>query len=311
MSDIEAGSIGAGVAPSPVPPRRSDPELVPQSGFRQGVAALLRDRSAMVGLVVLLIALAAAILAPVIAPYDPNIGDSHALLASPLTQGHILGTDQQGRDILSRILFGARLAFPEAMIPVIAAGLAGMLLGLIGGFFKGFVGEIIMRSLDVLFAIPMVLLAIAIATTLGSGLPTVILSMAVVITPYIARVVATTAAQIRSAPFVDAARCAGFSELRILRREILPHAIPAVVVYGTTNMGAMVVFAAGFGFLGLGAPPPTADWGAMISSGMQSLASAPWVSAVPGVAIVIVSLAFNYLGDGLRIALDPRLRNRH
>jgi peptide/nickel transport system permease protein len=157
----------------------------------------------------------------------------------------------------------------------------------------------------------MVLLAIAIATTLGSGLPTVILSMAVVITPYIARVVATTTAQIRSAPFIDAARCAGFSEWRILRREVLPHVIPAVVVYGTTNMGAMVVFAAGFGFLGLGAPPPAADWGAMISDGMKSLASAPWVSTVPGIAIVIVSLAFNYLGDGLRVALDPRLRIRH
>jgi ABC-type dipeptide/oligopeptide/nickel transport system permease subunit len=131
-----------------------------------------------------------------------------------------------------------------------------------------------------------------------------------VITPYIARVVATTTAQLRSAPFIDAARCAGFSEWRILRREVLPHVIPAVVVYGTTNMGAMVVFAAGFGFLGLGAPPPAADWGAMISGGMKSLASAPWVSTVPGIAIVIVALAFNYLGDGLRVALDPRLRNR-
>ncbi len=287
------------------------PDTTPDSAFKQGLRALLRDRMAMLGLIVLVLAVIAAIFAPLLAPYDPDSGDGASILVPPFSPGHILGADQQGRDVLSRILFGARLAFPEATIPVVFAALVGMLLGLIGGFFKGFAGELVMRSLDVLFAIPMVLLAIAIATTLGSGLPTVILSMAVVITPYIARVVATTTAQLRSAPFIDAARCAGFSEWRILRREVLPHVIPAVVVYGTTNMGAMVVFAAGFGFLGLGAPPPTADWGAMISGGMKSLASAPWVSTVPGIAIVIVSLAFNYLGDGLRVALDPRLRNRH
>jgi peptide/nickel transport system permease protein len=288
-----------------------EPDRPPASAFRQGLRALLRDRMAIAGLVVLVSAILAALFAPVLAPYDPDIGDGASIFAPPFTTGHLLGADEQGRDILSRILFGARLAFPEAVIPVICAAIAGMFLGLIGGFFKGIVGELVMRSLDVLFAIPMVLLAIAIATTLGSGLPTVILSMAVVITPYIARVVATTTAQLRAAAFIDAARCAGFTEWRILRREVLPHVIPAVIVYGTTNMGAMVVFAAGFGFLGLGAPPPTADWGAMISGGMKSLASAPWVSTVPGIAIVLVSLAFNYVGDGLRIALDPRLRNRH
>ena len=193
---------------------------------------------------------------------------------------------------------------------MLAAAAAGLALGLVGGFFRHSAGEVVMRALDVLFAIPMVLLAIAIAAALGNGMPTVILSMAIVITPYVARVVATTTAQQRSAPFIEAARCAGFSDWRIVRREILPHAIPAVVVYGTTNMGAMVVFAAGFGFLGLGAQPPTPDWGAMIADGMRSLESAPWVSTVPGIAIVVVSLAFNYVGDGLRVALDPRLRTR-
>jgi peptide/nickel transport system permease protein len=282
----------------------------PRSALRQAVHAFLRDRAAVAGLLVLVVALAVTALAPLLTPYDPTSGDEDAILVAPLTEGHPLGTDTQGRDILARILFGARLAFPEAVVPVAAAGAAGMVLGLIGGFFAGLFGEIVMRALDVLFAIPMVLLAVAIATTLGSGLPTVILSMAVVITPYIARVVATTAAQQRNAPFVEAARCAGFSEWRILRREILPHVLPAVVVYSTTNMGAMVVFAAGFGFLGLGAQPPTPDWGAMIAGGMRSLASAPWISTVPGIAIVLMSLAFNYVGDGLRVALDPRLRTR-
>jgi ABC-type dipeptide/oligopeptide/nickel transport system permease subunit len=282
----------------------------PLSARRQALNAFMRDRMAVLGLIVLVVALIMSVLAPVLAPYDPTIGDDDSIMVPPLSKGHLLGTDTQGRDLLSRIFFGARLAFPEAVIPVVAAASAGLMLGLIGGFFPRSIGEVVMRALDVLFAVPMVLLAIAIAATLGNGLPTVILSMAIVITPYIARVVATTTAQQRSAPFIEAARCAGFNDWQILRREILPHVIPAVVVYGTTNMGAMVVFAAGFGFLGLGAQPPTPDWGAMISGGMRSLASAPWISTVPGIAIVVISLAFNYVGDGLRVALDPRLRTR-
>lgn len=293
-----------------VPRAMPIPPPPPLSAFRQALAAFLRDRMAVIGLLVLTVALAVSALAPWITPYDPTVGDQNATLAPPLTAGHLLGTDTQGRDLLARIIFGARLAFPEAVVPVAAAAAGGLVLGLIGGFFERSFGEVVMRVLDVLFAIPMVLLAIAIAATLGSGLPTVILSMAIVITPYIARVVATTTSQQRTAPFVEAARCAGFSEWQILRREILPHVIPAVVVYSTTNMGAMVVFAAGFGFLGLGTQPPTPDWGAMIAGGMRSLASAPWLSTVPGIAIVVISLAFNYVGDGLRVALDPRLRMR-
>jgi peptide/nickel transport system permease protein len=285
-------------------------ERIPLSAFQQGKAAFLADRMAVAGLVVLLLVVLASIFAPWLTGYDPNSGDTNAYLVPPFSPGHIFGTDNQGRDILARILYGGQLAFPEAVIPVVVASLFGMALGLVGGFFKGVFGEVVMRALDVLFAIPMVLLAIAIAATLGSGPPTVIVSMTVVITPYVARVVATTTAQLRNAPFVDAARCAGFSRWKILRREILPHVIPAVVIYGTTNMGAMIVFAAGFGFLGLGAQPPTADWGAMIAGGMKSLASAPWISTVPGIVIVVVAVAFNYVGDGLRVALDPRLRTR-
>jgi peptide/nickel transport system permease protein len=285
-------------------------ERIPLSAFQQGKAAFLADRMAVAGLVVLLVVVLASIFAPWLTSYDPNSGDTDAYLVPPFSPGHIFGTDNQGRDILARIVYGGQLAFPEAVIPVVVASLFGMALGLVGGFFKGVFGEVVMRALDVLFAIPMVLLAIAIAATLGSGPPTVIVSMTVVITPYVARVVATTTAQLRNAPFVDAARCAGFSRWKILRREILPHVIPAVVIYGTTNMGAMIVFAAGFGFLGLGAQPPTADWGAMIAGGMKSLASAPWISTVPGIVIVVVAVAFNYVGDGLRVALDPRLRTR-
>ncbi|MBN9010201.1 MAG: ABC transporter permease subunit, partial [Rhizobiales bacterium] len=198
-------------------------ERIPLSAFQQGRAAFLADRMAVAGLAILVLAVLASIFAPWLTSYDPNIGDTDAYLVPPFSPGHIFGTDNQGRDILARILYGGQLVFPEAVIPVVVASILGMALGLIGGFFRGVFGEIVMRTLDVLFASPMVLLAIAIAATLGSGPPTVIVSMAVVITPYVARVVATTTAQLRNAPFVDAARCAGFSRWKILRREILPH----------------------------------------------------------------------------------------
>ena len=288
----------------------TEAEIIPATAFRQALSAFWRDRTAVVGAALLLVVLLAAALAPLISGFDPNVGDQTALLVAPGSLGHLLGTDDQGRDILTRIYFGARLAIPEATIPVVAASLAGLLLGLVAGFYQGILGEAIMRTLDVFFAVPMVLLGIAIAASLGSGPPTVIISMAIVITPYIARVVFTSTAQLKSAPFVEAARCAGATEWEILSREIFPHVVPTVLVYGTTNMGAMVVFAAGFGFLGLGAQPPTADWGAMIAAGMVTLASAPWVSTVPGLVIIAVAVAFNYVGDGLRIAMDPRLRTR-
>ena len=282
----------------------------PASGLRQALAGFAHDRVAVVAVVVVAIVALIAVIAPIVVPFDPIVGDQTNLLSPPLVGGHLLGTDSQGRDLLSRLMFGTRLAIIEATVPVIVAAAAGTVLGLLAGFYQGVLGGVIMRVLDVFFAIPLVLLGIAIAAALGSGPPTVILSMAVVITPYIARVVYTTTAQVRHAPFVQAARSSGSGELEILREEILPHVVPSVLVYGTTNMGAMIVFAAGFGFLGLGAQPPTPDWGAMIASGMTTLASAPWVSTFPGLVIVFVALAFNYIGDGLRIALDPRLRGR-
>ncbi len=299
MSKISTATTG--------PPLTDDAE--PSSQLRQALAAFGRDRAAVAGAVILALVVLAALLAPVIAPFSPTSGDQSAILAPPLTGGHLLGTDDQGRDILARIIYGSRLALPEAIIPVLAASVGGTVLGLVAGFYGSWVGETITRALDVFFAIPMVLLGVAIAAVLGNGAPTVIISMAIVITPYIGRVVYTSTTQIRNAPFVDAARCAGVRQWRILGGEILPHVVPTVLVYATTNMGAMVVFAAGFGFLGLGAQPPTPDWGAMIAEG-SSVSSAPWLATAPGIVIIAVAVAFNYLGDGLRIAMDPRLRTR-
>lgn len=282
----------------------------PASGRTQAIAAFRRDRAAVVAVFILAVVALIALLAPILAPFPPDSGAQTELLTPPFTGGHLLGTDDQGRDLLSRLMFGTRLAILEATIPVVMAAVAGTTLGLLAAFYGGLIGELVMRVLDIFFAIPLVLLGIAIAAALGSGPPTVILSMAIVITPYIARVVYTAAEPLKHSAFVEAARGSGSGELEILTEEILPHVIPSVLVYGTTNMGAMIVFAAGFGFLGLGAQPPTADWGAMIAFGMTTLASAPWVSTFPGLVIVVVALAFNYVGDGLRIALDPRLRSR-
>lgn len=295
-------------APAVEPWRESD--VAPESALRQGMRAFRRDYLALAGAALLIATALVALTIPLFAPGGATNSDQTLLLASPGTGGHLLGTDDQGRDILLRILWGSRIALPEAILPVLAAAAVSLVLGLLGGYFEGTLGGLIMRTLDVFFAIPLVLLGVAIAGVLGTGVVVVMISMAIVMVPYISRVVYTEAALLKHAPFVEAARLGGSRELKIIATEILPNVVSTVIVYATTNMGAMIVFAAGFGFLGLGARPPEPDWGSMISSGMNVLSSAPWLATFSGIVIVLESLAFNYVGDGLRIALDPRLRSR-
>lgn len=285
-------------------------ERPPESAFRQGWRAFRRDRAALAGGAILLVTIIIALIIPLVVPGGPNNADQTNLLAPPGTAGHLLGTDDQGRDILLRILWGSRFALPEAILPVLVAAAISLALGLVGGYFQGILGGVIMRTLDVFFAIPLVLLGVAIAGVLGTGLYVVMISMTIVMIPYISRVVYTETALLKHASFAEAARICGSSELKIVATEMLPNVLSTVIVYSTTNMGAMIVFAAGFGFLGLGAPPPNPDWGTMISSGMDVMSSAPWIATITGLVIVIESLAFNYVGDGLRVALDPKLRSR-
>jgi len=280
----------------------------PESSLRLFWLALRRDKVAMASAVFLAIVVIVTVFAPVFAPYSPYEANIALRLEPPGTEGHLLGLDGQGRDILSRLIHGGRVSLPVALIPVTIATLISVALGLVAGYYRRGAGEVIMRVLDVFYAFPTVMLAIAIAGIMGPGMMNVMLSIVIVLIPYITRVVYTTTMVVAEEDFIQAARACGASDAQILFREILPNILSPVIVYGTTTMGLQVVFAAGLSFLGLGVQPPIADWGIMTADGRTVLSGAPHVSAIPGLMLLLVALAFNLVGDGLRDALDPKLR---
>ena len=268
-----------------------------------------KDKLAFCALWFLVIVILISIMAPVIAPEGYNEARPELRLAPLLTSGHIFGTDGQGRDILVRLIYGGRISLPIAAVPVLFSGIMGFFIGLVAGYSRGALNQIIMRIMDVFFAFPMVLLAIAIAGILGPGMMNVMLSIVIVLVPYVARVAFTATMVIRDFEFVEAAQAGGASRLRIMFREILPNIFSPIFVYCTTLFGNMIIMAAGLSFLGLGIQPPVPDWGIMCSDGRSVLGVAPHVTAIPGIMILLVSLSLNLIGDGLRDALDPRLRN--
>ena len=280
----------------------------PESALRLFGKALRRDRWALASGLFLLLVTLASLLAPWISPYGPNEANPALRLGGIGTPGHLLGLDQQGRDMLTRLLWGGRVALPMALIPVAAATVVSLLLGMVAGYYRRGIGELVMRLLDILYAFPAVLLAIAIAGILGPGMTNVMISIFIVLLPYMTRVVYTSTLTVAEEDFVTAARSCGAGDASILLREILPNVTAPMIVYATLSLGLQVVFAAGLSFLGLGVQPPTADWGVMTSDGRSVLALAPHVSMVPGVLLLLVALSFNLLGDGLRDALDPKLR---
>ncbi len=270
---------------------------------------LRRDRFAIIGLLIVALAIVSAILAPYLAPHDPYRVSSSTRLLPPGTPDHVLGTDDIGRDILSRLLYGGRISLWVAFFPVLISGSIGLILGLTSGYYGGWVDQVMMRVLDIVLAFPSILLAIGIAAALGPGMRNVIMAIVVVSIPIFARLVRGLVLSIREREYVEAARCLGAGNVRIALLHVLPNILPPVIVYATLETGRVVIFAAGLSFLGLGVQPPTADWGTMLSAGRQVLAVAPHVATVPGILIFIVTLGFNLFGDGLRDALDPRLRN--
>jgi peptide/nickel transport system permease protein len=274
------------------------------------LAAFWRDRAAVVAACLLLLVTAAAVLAPLCSPYDPNDADNLLRFAPPGSPGHALGTDQQGRDMLARLIWGGRVSLLIGVVPTLLASGFGLVLGMLAGALGGLVDQLIMRILDVVFAFPLVLLAIALAGTLTPGMLTEIVSITIVLVPYVARLARTTTLGVMAMPFIEAARAAGASPTALLARYVLPNVLSPVIVYATTLMGLIIVVGSGLSFLGLGVQPPMADWGAMISDGRVVLRRAAHVTIEPGVLILVVSLAFNFLGDGLRDALDPRQARR-
>ncbi|SOC50322.1 peptide/nickel transport system permease protein [Blastococcus aggregatus] len=268
--------------------------------------ALRRDKAAVVSIGILVFLTLVAVFAPLLAPYDPLDGDASQRLEGIGTPGHLLGLDGQGRDILSRLIYGGRYSLTVAVLPVLAAAPIALLIGMFAGYFGGRAGNAVMRVLDVLFAFPVVLLAIAIAAVLGPGLANVMLAIGITMVPYMARVVYTATVQESAKEYVEAARAAGATQAQILRQQLMPNVMSPLVVYGTSLCGLMIVLAAGLSFLGVGVTPPAPDWGVMTSDGRSVLLEGyGHVATIPGLVILVAALAFNLIGDGIRDALDP------
>ena len=271
------------------------------------------NRGAVIGLWVFLALIVVAIFAPVIAPHDPTAQARDALLVPPVwadggTSTYLLGTDAIGRDILSRLLFGARFSLFIGLVVVTIALVGGIALGLLAGFFGGWVDSVIMRVMDVVLAFPSLLLALVLVAILGPGLTNAMIAIALVLQPHFARLTRAAVMAEKNREYVMAARVAGASKVRLMFRTILPNCLGPLIVQGTLSFSNAILDAAALGFLGMGAQPPTPEWGTMLAEAREFILRAPWVVTFPGVAILITVLAINLVGDGLRDALDPKLK---
>jgi ABC-type dipeptide/oligopeptide/nickel transport system permease subunit len=296
-------------------------ERAPRSPTQDALRALFRTKSAIIGMVILVILLIVAVAAPVIAPYEPNkvligleqikmrSGPCIHLLGCPQDKPqHILGVDGNVRDFFSRIVYGARVSLFVGFATVGFAIVIGTVLGAIAGFVGSWSDNVIMRIMDVLLAFPALLLAIAIVTVLGEGLTNALLAIGIVSIPTYARVARASVLSVKEWEFVTADRAVGVPNSRILARSILPHTLTPLIVVGTLGIATAILDAAALSFLGLGAQPPMAEWGSMLGQERNQVFTAPHLVFFPGLMIMVTVLAFNLLGDGLRDALDPRLR---
>jgi ABC-type dipeptide/oligopeptide/nickel transport system permease subunit len=277
------------------------------SEFKRLVRVFSSRGVVIFGLVIVVLFLITAAFAPWLAPYDPIAQDMNNTLASP-SASHWLGTDNFGRDILSRIIYGSRVSL---MVGVIALGIAaviGMGLGLLAGYFGGWIQMVIMRIMDALMAFPMIVLALMIAALLGGGIINVMIALGIALLPGYARLMCGQVMTIKENDYMLAGRAMGASDLRIMLKHAFPNCIPPLIVMITMTMGMTILSEAGLSYLGIGIQAPAAAWGAMVNSGYQYLLTDPMLSFAPGLAIMLVVFGFNMVGDGLRDALDPRLR---
>jgi ABC-type dipeptide/oligopeptide/nickel transport system permease subunit len=281
--------------------------LPAQSEFRRVVRVFFGRKLAVLGLVLILLLLIAAISAPWLAPYPPNKINMAITLDKPSSE-HWLGTDNLGRDVLSRIIYGARTSLIIAVGATAVSVLLGEILGLIAAYFGRIIFQIIMRFIDALMAVPMLLVALIMASLLGGGVKNVILALGVGMLSVHARMMCAQALSIQQNDYILAARSMGAGHFRMMLRHIFPNAFPALLVVITVGLGAVILAEAGLSFLGVGIMPPYPAWGSMISDGYKYILSNPALATSPGIAIMLVVFGFNMMGDGLRDALDPRLR---
>ena len=262
---------------------------------------------AMIGTVVILIFLSIAIFAPLLTSYNPTAQNMNERLLSPSAQ-HIFGTDQYGRDVFCRVVYGARVEVWIIFIVSIISVMIGIVVGITAGYFGGAVDEILMRITDMFLAFPRLVLAMALTAALGPNLTNTMIAIALVDWTVYARLGRAEAIKVKSQPYIEAIRAIGANDFRIIVFHVLPMSISPVIVQLTLRMGTIILTAAGLGFLGLGAQPPTPEWGAIVSDGRSYLVDQWWITTFPGMAIAFVVLGFNLLGDGIRDILDPRLR---
>ncbi len=303
--------------PNGGPPVAADASKLRTDGRAGGFLALVmaswrtyrRNKASVVALAFLLAVVLAAVLAPWISPHDPYEAVTWRSTL-PGEEGLILGSDRDGRDVLSRLVWGGRVSLLTGIVPTVIAMVISLFIGIVASYVGGWLDQVVMRTLDMFFAFPPILVAIVIAGILEPGLVTVMIAIFIALLPYVTRVVRTTTLSVKDQLYVEAARAGGASGWAIVTRYVLPNVLAPIIVYTTTLMGMMMVLGSGLSFLGLGVQPPMAEWGSMISQGRTVLKNAPHVTLSPGLAIITVSLAFGFIGDGLRDALDPRLRTR-
>ncbi len=289
------------------------PAAAPPHPLREFWTYFSANRGAVAGLFIVVLVLLLAVFADVVAPHSPYLTNSAAFLKPPFWQAggsltYLLGTDAIGRDILSRLIFGARLSLAIGIAVVAISILAGITLGLVAGFFRGLTEIAIMRAMDIVLTLPSLLLAIVIVAILGPGLMNAMLAVAVVVLPHYVRITRAAVIAETSKDYVTAARVSGAGMARLMFREVLPNCTAPLIVQASLGVSTAILDAAALGFLGLGAQPPSPEWGTMLADSREFVLRAWWVVTFPGLMILIVVLAFNLLGDGLRDAFDPKLK---
>lgn len=294
---------------SPADPWTEAPPGSSRPAWQMFLREFRRNRGALLGVLIFAVLVGLAVFAPYVSRYDPIEPDYSVRFAPPSAQ-HWFGTDRNGRDILSRVIHGGRISLRVGLISVTIAAVFGTLLGLISGFYGRWVDQLLMRLMDFVLAMPGILLAITIVFALGPSLNNVMIAVGIAAMPQYARVVRASVLSAKQLPYVEAARAVGVRDLPVMARHILPNVFTPVLVLATLGLGSAILSVAALSFLGLGAAPPTPEWGLLISDGRGVLRRAWWVATFPGLAIMVTVLAVNLIGDGLRDALDPRLRGQ-